>query len=565
MALLGVGGIYVNKIDFISKIGNNNFLAVLEKLVMRNEMKIGPPQVAHGYYETRGRDGVTYLHLPRNMIKSVSALMGGCRIVFGGAGNAEIVTCELTGKLFDNQIVLCNWVMENVFTEARAAAGTASLLLELEAGLGKTFVFAGIMARLRRRALYIVPNKFLQKQAVEDLSGTLGCRIGAVVGSSDKAKSAENFDVSVIVINTAMLMSEKYFSQFGFICLDEAHMYVGPKRRKIYWNAMARYVMMMSATINENRFGFDPLYHRQVNEIVHSEEIPGFDAGSERFKANIDVIHYCGHPDFTKEILSPSTGKLFTPSMIKQFAADPRRNELIIRETLRLWKDPTNNIFIFVENRDHADLLSAEIEKRLRGVGTGAGDKDVHVVIADDGIYEKIVALKSSEKAFPALKGGIKDAEREIALAARIIPVSYSYGGTGISIKKMNCAIFATSRRSNMRQITRRICRKGGDVTKVRQIIDIVDEKTAMRFQLASRLIAYRSFKWKISHRKITWEEIDETSVGEQNRDKIGSELGEDAKEEIEEMVDNVEIDGDEIEPSSWLADAVEDIFDIEF
>jgi superfamily II DNA or RNA helicase len=54
---------------------------------------------------------------------------------------------------------LIKYFCENVFTQERINAGTACGLLNLRAGMGKTFFAAGIIAQMKLRTLYVVPKR----------------------------------------------------------------------------------------------------------------------------------------------------------------------------------------------------------------------------------------------------------------------------------------------------------------------------------------------------------------------------------------------------------------------
>lgn len=470
MAYVCSGGLVVPA-ELLQRILADRYEAFLTTLIFTAERKIGPPITAQCFklgMNRRGPKPVQYIYLPRGVLKKI--LDAGLFPVRNLLQQESPIAVEMTGELFPNQTVICNYIMQNIFSPERAAAGTASCVLNLEAGLGKTFVFTGLLARLRQKALYIAPNEHLMSQAVRDLGAVLDVNVASYADVKKRRKKHPTWspDVIVIIINSALLQDKSFFREFPLICFDEVHMLCGEKRREIFWRANSRWTIGMSATINQNKYGFDKIYKRHLGDVIVAANLPGFNATQDVFKGVVRVVKYHGAEIYTRPCYLEATGKLFTPDMIKQMVADPDRNQVIVDEVMTLYNDPGNYIYVFFENREHAENIAQMLTNR------GVPPAEITVLI-----------------------GGIKMDEKANASVCRIISTTYSYSGTGISYDRMNCAVFATPRRSNYEQITRRICRRGGDMTRTRRFVDIVDENTLLKHQFRARKAVYDYFKWK--------------------------------------------------------------------
>ena len=226
------------------------------------------------------------------------------------------------------------------------------------------------------------------------------------------------------------------------------------------------------------------LYHKLVGPVVVAKDLPDYNNDMDLFKGEVKVINFIGHDNYTKIFYNDITGKPNAQETINQFIDDPYRNKLIVKEAKALYDDPTTYTYIFVEHRKHVTKLCELLTKEI--------GKDAAV----------------DENNITALMGGATTYTRELAGKCRIIVTTYSYSGTGISYIRMNCAIFATPRRSNYEQICRRVTRKGSDVNIMRKYVDIVDTATFLKYQYYARKKVYDYFEYTINKLKNTWEDF---------------------------------------------------------
>jgi len=443
------------------------------------------------------------------------------------------INAQLHINLFDNQKVVVEYLLGTVFTPERIAAGTATCVFNLKAGQGKTFTAGGIIASLRVRTLYIVPKRPLAVQAVKDLracfypdDGEPGLRIGQY-GKAKKSDPDSDYtkqDITVIVINSALLRDIEFFRDYNLVVFDEVHSYCSEQRREIFKKASLNMCLGMSATTEDRLDGFDPIAHKELafDDVIRAENIPGFAYEEVDFQTDVKVIRYKGSPEYTQSLTHESTGKLFTPYMNKQFLRDPARLQLIVREirTLYDWSDGDDKhcIYVFAEEIEGLRSIYRELKKTFEDVVAPEIDAvdpanvdavdavdpaNVDVVDAVDAANVDGHQIKNENQNrqdefdhnFGEFIGGIKDKTVEsLKQNARVLLTTYAYSGTGVSIDKMTAMVFATPRRSNMKQILARILRRGGNKRIRRKVIDIVDDKTPIKYQYGSRLIAYEFY-----------------------------------------------------------------------
>ncbi len=437
----------------------------LKKLTVVSIQKVGAPKTIKLYKQlTLDKP---YVVLPRNVVHNLRAVITAveCKLA-----PLPRVVYDFQGELYENQIVVRDYLMHNVYSGAYG-----NCTLNMGAGLGKTATAAGMIQAIGTRTLYVAKDRFLQKQAYGDLVSFFpAARISKY--DSKKYSADAPVDILIIIVNSAMLLDRKFFEQFGLIIVDEIHAYCGQKRSELFWKLQSRYLLGMSATTNDRIDHMDAVYHNHFGRVVHAAELPGFDMTGAEFTGTVHVVKYVGSSEYAQNIYSETTGMLFTPSMIALLTRDPARNRLIVKEVMNLLRDPLRYIYVFSEYREHLEVLS----KMIRDA---AG---IDVVIEDD---------------VNTMMGGIKDDILARVMKSRVILTTYSYGGTGISIKPMNAAVFGTPRRNGFKQICARIMRRGSDVTINRIFIDIVDQKILIKHQHNGRRQAYEHYGFNYEKR----------------------------------------------------------------
>lgn len=452
--------------------GGDLKLLLDQKLTLVHTPRIGPAVRTHLWTVTRIR-GTPYVCVPRCWLWSLvvrQGLVDAPRILWPARDGLRI-GARFTGILDENQTIVHDWLMRERFRDEHMDSGVGAALLNLRAGLGKTYIAAALIASIGMRTLYVVLRDNLRVQAIDDLRSVLtDCTI-------DAWRAGRHNDVDVIIVNSATTIDGESIKGYGFVIYDEVHAYASAKRSVVLRKTMTWACLGMSATTDERADGLDAVYHKELalgGETV-AAELPGFDAADVMFNIDVDVVSYYGPPEYTETLVHPSTGSVFTPWMQKQLIADGRRTRLIAEWLARLYMEagddgkPVHGIYVFAEEREHLDVIFRDLEAMF-------AEKGWDLYAPEIGKYV----------------GGTKRADiRRITETCRVYLTTYGYSSAGVSVNSMTAIILATPRKSGMTQVVGRICRRNGDPQIRRRIVDIVDAGTVFRKQAPVREAAY--------------------------------------------------------------------------
>lgn len=379
---------------------------------------------------------------------------------------------RFTCNPYPYQTVIHDYIMNLHFTPEKISSGFAGVILELEAGLGKTFAAALFVRTFSVKTLYIVPNEYLLEQGIDDFEK---CFPDLTMGRYYSKKKTDG-DIVFMIVNSATsnefyigkgktrktLTPKEYFSRFGFAIWDEVHEYATPARAKAFAAVSTQIVLGITAEANHREDKMDFISHFNAGPVLEAETIPNFDIPMEdRYLSNITIIKYLGHPRYTENLINDGTGLMQTSKMTRQVIQDPWRTQIIVDCAIELYSTG-HNFFIWCDMRE------------------------VVLIIRD--ILAKIgLSVSTPEHDIAHLMGGTTKEEIRAAQNARIVVATYQYAYRGVSLPKFDAMIFATPRRAKIYQTLKRIFRMGGDTNTVREIIDIVDERTKLKNQQTDR------------------------------------------------------------------------------
>lgn len=390
---------------------------------------------------------------------------------------------EFTGELTHNQIIICNYIMSEIFNKKRVTAGSAGCILDLEAGQGKSFVAAYIGYVLQKRFCVIVHSTSMVQQWITVLNR---CFPNVTIGQYYGKKKVLG-DIMVMVVDSAnstefKFGSEKkqtlqtftyieYYSMFGFIIFDECHEYCNNTDGKIFTKAQTSYMLGLSATPDENANKFDRIAWWGIGPVLTAKGLPGYQSIDANFTATVYKIQYLGPESHTRRLVNEATAMTSTAETINMICSDPYRTALVL-DCIMKCLEQNRYTYVFAWTRDYLEQLRVALSDAY------------HI----DGV------IVSDEKEFIRLVGGSKAADLEHAeLKSRVIFTTYAYGATGRSIIKMNAAVLATPRKSKMKQTIGRILRLGSDASINRLIYDICDWKLLLKNQWSVRNKYYKS------------------------------------------------------------------------
>ena len=392
------------------------------------------------------------------------------------------------GRQTDNQKIIAEHIITNYYNDMKLFHGSAGVILNLEAGQGKSYLAAYLISKIQRKTVIILHTTALIEQWVKVLKNAFGESIS--IGFYYSKKKTDG-DVVIQIIDSSAndmfrvnghdYMALEYYNRFGFAIYDECHIYSNKTALKALKTAQTPYMLGLSATPDEHAAGFDKAVWWNIGPILKAADLDGYEVSSENFQAEVHKVVYYGPPSHTKLILMEDTGLINSASTINMLCDDDFRSIMIVEKIIESLKLNLYT-FVFADRREY--LL--RLKKILKIMNNTNGE------------------MLESDKDFMRIVGGAEASELEQAeLKAKVVFTTYQYMGTGKSIIKMNGLVLATPRKSKMRQYINRIFRLGSDTTVKRHIWDICDAKVRLIGQWNTRKKYYNEKNYEITSTKV--------------------------------------------------------------
>lgn len=537
-------GLELKKNDIVEKYQMTGYKKLLKKFVIRYKSPIGTFYIEKKNYTIKDNT----LLLPR----FASEDLLNCKIInniTNSISDGNNVNFLYTGEPTYNQQIVIDHIFNNIYTESNKSKGLCGLTLNLVAGGGKTFLAMNIINKLNLKTLIIVPNTYLLNQWVELLSKFFpNNKIGQYYG-----KKKEDGDIIVAIINSLVndeyifdevIISDiicdnikcnniakynfedesnplyctkhkcknmikiknkkviknyiEFFKEFGFVILDESHIYCTDSFKIVYNRFQSTYMLGLSATPNERNNKCDIISHLNIGKVLKADEIEGYKKDNTKFDASVTLLKYNGPDEYVNTHINETTKMICVPKIIEDIVNDPYRNRLIIDQLLELFYLKLN-IFVFSERRSHLEHLYELFNETIKKNKDIDSDIESNLSIPELNINNNIVLYgNSSDEDIDTAKNN-----------SNIIFTTYAYSSTGISINRMTALILTTPRRSKSVQIIGRIFRLN-DINnhEERIIIDIIDNKSVLKNQLYERMKAYKDRDCIIQKKEINYNEI---------------------------------------------------------
>lgn len=472
-------GCIVSEDLIIQRLGAKVVSKLLANLTIKPKVLRGyrPPTILYKRLAIGG--GASVLVLPRDVAWEFGRVIG-VQVDFRGGIDAPI---QFAGELSPNQQLIVDHLMASRFVDRMGSA-----TLDFAAGGGKTALSLALASKLGYRTLYVVKGRPLQKQAVGEAKQF--CPTASVCSfEGKKYKSDTNYDIVVIVVNSALLQSREFFGKFGFVIVDEIHLFCSAVRSKLFWELSVPCMLAMSGTTGERQDEMDVLYERHFGNVIASSKLPGYVAAEVKFEGTIDVVRWVGDPKYLRVVTNEITGDMSAVETIGEMIKCPARTQFIVDELVKEWRDPSRHIIAFAEHRAYLTKI-AELIRREIGV---------------DPLIETEAPAGTPADTLMGADG--KDAAA-VAAKSRIILTTYGYGGTGLSIKELNTEFLLTPRRNGHRQFLARITRRNGDPTVPRKVVDVWDIKSALKSQFYGRTPAFTEVEWPMIQRTVKHSDI---------------------------------------------------------
>jgi superfamily II DNA or RNA helicase len=401
-----------------------------------------------------------------------------------GLGKSPSTIFKWNGSFTNNQPIIADYIMKNYFNIENANAGKSGVILNLEAGQGKTYLATGLIEKLQKKTLVITHNKSILHQWIKILKTTYPeNKIASFYGE----KKEFNGDITVGVINSLLMQPKEFFYKFGYVIFDEVHEYVSKTRKKIYQLCSSTYMLGLSATPLERADGLDVVNLFNCGSILNASEIEGYSMENIDFKGEVKCIKYHGHPDYTELIMNEKLEIVSFSKMVSQMCTDPYRIHLIVKTIYEL-RQKNMQVLVFADRRSYLEEIRIELERF-----------HIQTDILDD------VDIKAKR-----LVGGAKaDTIENAKKYSNVILSTFQFFGTGVSIPKLDAVVLCSPRKRKSKQFIGRIFRLGSDYNIVRQIIDIVDWGSVLKNSWQLRKKYYKNMEYPIEEIKVNYKDLE--------------------------------------------------------
>jgi superfamily II DNA or RNA helicase len=493
-ALVCERGIALDVDQFIERFGNEALLKLKKQLTISTVDRITKiPKRTAMWAMVRTQHGQV-LELPKFCLDMLRAKKYVTQIT------VELTTGErmlhpYAGQSNPNQRVVVRHIIER-FRDIEAHPFNG-LTLRMAAGTGKSYTAMDIISKVRRKTLIVVPNTYLLNQWVKLLTeyfptATIGELYGKrkadgdiIVGIINTVADLERFEISTKVPLPNIGKTVKYgkhvssvsvdalYAQVGLTIFDESQMYVSKEFRKAFKRVHSRFTIGLSATPDIREDKLDRIHLSWLGPIVDADQLENYSPAQDAFRSKATLIKYHAHDDHAGFKIRDD-GMLDYQSIIESLVTDPNRNRLLVERILGL-ATKGHYVFVFSDRRSH-------LEQLYETISAASQNFDAPINLEMPEADKKII-----------LYGGASEQTIQTANdVSNIIFTTYQYSSTGVSIKKMDCLVLTTPRRSNMIQIINRVFRLGSDQSIERQIVDVIDMKMPIKRQHLERVKAYK-------------------------------------------------------------------------
>jgi superfamily II DNA or RNA helicase len=395
----------------------------------------------------------------------------------------DLIENECFPRFFnESQKIVVNHIMSNQFEETNMKRGRAGAVICMNTGTGKTETAIKLIGLIKRRTLVVVHNKKSKPQWIAKINKYLS-RSSSPLVVSDNPDTA---DICVMIINSASKkLTEAQALRFDFGVFDECHGYGGAEFSKIFWKAQCPYMLGLTATPKEIPV-FNEIIFQHIGDVLYAYDLPGFIDTSREFNVDVTIITYRAP---TYQIAYNKNRVVSSCETRKLYAADEQRNLLICKliEYLYTQRDaegkPTKFPMIFTSECEHLMQIVAAFKEYIKEKenSTSTNSNAVRYFVAPD-INKDTAVMMGSTK--------LDEIQRAIN-ESQVIFGTYSFLGTGISISRVNCEVYASPKKSIIQPLGRML-RYDSDRTIKRYLFDIWDCNSALKNQIEVRKEYYR-------------------------------------------------------------------------
>lgn len=239
--------------------------------------------------------------------------------------------------------------MLDAFREAKRDSRRSGFLFVMPTAWGKTLLQAALAQETGQLTLVLCVTELILRAWYEDLQKMYGLKpkqIGLVKAGKEEWKSPFTL-ASVATIGRRRQFWPEYYSKFGTVVLDEAHIVSQPNLYEFLWGCPARY--LIGATATPSMEGFNGHIHLTFGNPVKRINLSHKDTSTSMAIRGVNLID-------TKFKFSYIEGAIDWASLSQALMDDMDRNDLIVQTVKEEW-DQGRVILVTTRRIPHVELL----------------------------------------------------------------------------------------------------------------------------------------------------------------------------------------------------------------
>lgn len=351
------------------------------------------------------------------------------------------VKCSIkfTKELRDYQVDPANLVYTHL--EAKKSG-----LCCVYTGWGKTCLALWVASKLKVKTLIVVHTGSLLEQWRERIEFFTDCKPGVY------RQDCEDSGSNIVVATVQSLLRRKYkLEDFGFLIVDETHMYPTQYFKNIFYKIPTLYTLGLTATLTR-KDKLDKVIKWFLGEIIVNIE-------QLTHQVSVKLEYYSS--EHLKEEVFNRIGKLNQSKMLTDLCEDKKRTDFII-SIINNCLSENRKILVLSHRRNQCEYMYNILGDKISGLYLGK----------------------------------MTNAELDITNAKSVILATYNMASMGYDNKTLDTLIFA-SPRSSIKQCVGRIIRQTN--INFPLVIDIVDAYSFYNGLFNQRLKYYKSSKFSVS------------------------------------------------------------------
>lgn len=275
-----------------------------------------------------------------------------------------LLTAETCGAINGiDQFTAVGHVEEYLLRQV-AQTGFGACMFCISPGYGKTSCAAHLIQRLKRKALFVVPNEPFMAQVAGEMRKFLGetVRVGTL-STSDK-KKWDTADKDIVIGMARSVASINYdLSEFGTVIIDEAHEYATESNSQMFYRFGAQHVILLTAT-PERAADHCGAYLQWLGGPVawyEQRDISKLRWGG--VNVTIYDMLYVDHP--IKDIVSRA-GETYWEGITRQIVHKPVRNHFLMHTVLMPRLRSGRRILVLGTRIQHMEELAAQMQAEFQ-------------------------------------------------------------------------------------------------------------------------------------------------------------------------------------------------------